>query len=185
MLTGDDLKKYKASEEYFLADAEHLHTADQMLFCVAGAAFVDVRHHLGTRQALSQRLARPTRIYQAYWVYWWPFSGKLSHLVSVRAADNAWVRVHLKAGDMLRVAEGCYHRFSLDEDGSAEMVVLTTTVAGREFTGNLPLLLARCLSLVAPCALLLALTTFPACFPCKPTPILGNRTHTPNPYRCV
>lgn len=54
-----DDSKYKAGEEYFLAEAEHLHTADEMLFCVAGSAFVDVRHHLGTRTAHpALRLAR-------------------------------------------------------------------------------------------------------------------------------
>lgn len=33
---------------------------------------------------------------------------------------------------MLRVGEGCFHRFTLDEGNSAAMVVLTTTVAGHQ-----------------------------------------------------
>lgn len=85
----------KAEREYFLSDAEHLHSADLMLFCVGGAAFVDVRHY--------------------------------------PSGEDAWVRVHLKTGDMLLVAEGCYHRFVLEEAaaGAAASIVVLTTQAPR------------------------------------------------------
>ena len=54
-----------------------------------------------------------------------------SAFVDVRhypAGPDAWVRVHLKAGDMLLVSEGCYHRFIVEtgDSATATIVVLTT-----------------------------------------------------------
>ncbi len=54
-----------------------------------------------------------------------------SAFVDVRhypAGPKAWVRVHLKAGDMLLVSEGCYHRFVMEAGDAADasIVVLTT-----------------------------------------------------------
>ena len=43
---GEEEDRVAAAERaYFLSADEHLHTADLILFCVAGSAYVDVRHH--------------------------------------------------------------------------------------------------------------------------------------------
>ena len=43
---GEEEDRVAAAERaYFLSAEEHLHTADLILFCVAGSAYVDVRHH--------------------------------------------------------------------------------------------------------------------------------------------
>lgn len=89
---------------------EHLHTDEEIRYCVAGSGMIAV-NWLG--------FASPAAHYTAFSKYILPDVGYFD----LRDRNDAWIRVWVKKGGMIVLPAGIYHRFTLDSDNYIKVLL--------------------------------------------------------------
>ena len=88
---------------------EHLHTDEEIRYCVAGSGMCKVFCFT------SQYLAYPVELLT---IYLFPLG-----YFDVRDRNDAWIRVWLKKGGLIILPAGIYHRFTLDESNYIKVLI--------------------------------------------------------------